>query len=86
MVESRPVMPQVAWSGDSDVGGLVGFSGRTITSSYATGDVSGASNVGGLVGTEDACTWHHHSPVITAVLRLFCRAALLFLPMPMRVR
>ncbi len=35
-------------------GGLVGFSGETITNSYATGNVSGDEYVGGLVGWNEA--------------------------------
>ena len=40
----------VAGSGGSVVGGLVGWNGGTISTSYATGDVSTAIAVGGLVG------------------------------------
>ena len=36
--------------GNDYVGSLVGFNAGTITSSYATGDVSGDDRVGGLVG------------------------------------
>ena len=40
------------------VGGLVGaaWSGTTISNAYATGSVSGSSNVGGLVGACHNCT------------------------------
>ena len=37
-------------SGDWRIGGLVGFNDGTISDSYATGEVSGRHNVGGLVG------------------------------------
>jgi len=44
-------LENVEVSGDSNVGGLVGYNNRgNITNSYATGDVSGDSDVGGLVG------------------------------------
>ena len=36
--------------GGSDVGGLVGLNGGTVSNSYATGSVTGSSYVGGLVG------------------------------------
>ncbi|MBC6414075.1 MAG: cadherin-like beta sandwich domain-containing protein [Chromatiales bacterium] len=40
----------VAITGNASVGGLVGGNDGSITSSYATGDVSGRSRVGGSVG------------------------------------
>ena len=45
------------------VGGLVGtsFSGARIRSSHATGSVSGADNVGGLVGLNQAPIYHSHA-------------------------
>ncbi|MGV8893401.1 MAG: GLUG motif-containing protein [Burkholderiaceae bacterium] len=44
-------------SGNSSVGGLVGYNNGTISNSYATGSVvSGTSNVGGLVGVHNIGT------------------------------
>ena len=47
--------------GGSRVGGLVGMNHRTITNSYATGNVSGGSSLGGLLGansgTVSNCFW-----------------------------
>ena len=47
--------------GFSDVGGLVGDNGGSLTGCYATGLVSGSSTVGGLVGVNQssitACFW-----------------------------
>ncbi len=45
------------------IGGLVGrnFLGARIRSSHARGSVSGADNVGGLVGDSDASIYHSHA-------------------------
>jgi filamentous hemagglutinin family protein len=41
-------------SGHYDVGALIGYSNNAVLSSYATGQITGASNnVGGLIGTND---------------------------------
>ena len=42
--------------GGIDVGGLVGINRGTITNSYATGSVSGAGSIGGLVGLNNGGT------------------------------
>ncbi len=46
----------VSASGESYVGGLVGAVNANVSNSYATGAVSGASNVGGFVGYASAGT------------------------------
>ena len=43
-------------TGRIDVGGLVGINRGTITNSYATGSVSGAGSIGGLVGFNNGGT------------------------------
>ena len=40
-------------SGSSYVGGLVGYSGGTISNSFAIGSVTGSTYVGGLAGEND---------------------------------
>ncbi len=40
-------------TGDSRIGGLVGYNSGTVSNCYATGEVSGDEHVGGLVGCQD---------------------------------
>ena len=47
---SRIAMQWVLFSGEGNVGGLVGRNWRTIMDSYATSSVRGSFSVGGLVG------------------------------------
>ncbi|MGO4268530.1 S-layer protein, partial [Paenibacillus sp. TAF58] len=47
-------LEDVSVTGGIQVGGLVAVNGGTINSSYATGNVSGYSNIGGLVGGNDS--------------------------------
>ena len=47
-------------SGNQAVGGLVGVSAGSITTSYSSGDVSGQRSVGGLVG------WNYQSNIINS--------------------
>ena len=42
----------------SGIGGLAGYNGSMVTSSYASGNVSGGINVGGLVGWNPG---HYHA-------------------------
>ena len=52
-----------SWRGGNMIGGLVGasFSGARIRSSHARGSVSGAENIGGLVGFNVAPIYHSHA-------------------------
>jgi hypothetical protein len=53
-------------TGNSDVGGLVGFNRDSIATSYSAGTVTGNSNVGGLVGfNRDSMTTSYSTTAVT---------------------
>ncbi len=57
----------VSGGSSSYIGGLVGYNESTITSSYATGSVSGSTNLGGLVGdNSDVITASHAASSVEA--------------------